>query len=564
MHINDYKSAEMRHFTHLFEGLLQPNKTLIINYKMNPLDYRELFLSKFDKNGYIHKGKKDFVLLGHDICPDWIDIEHNSNWVGGINWQEEIPDNKRKYDLMIAELPHANIAKALTYLSDVGQAIFLTPARLAHDLQKKLPKSGFNVRAIIKTPYSFSKLYQIATDFCLVIVSKEQVDKVFYVELPENNGEDSSDTNQRVEILSRYFEKTGKDNLVEGIFLPLNYKFHNFNALSSLISIEKLESFYKEFKHYSIEHLAIEINPGKTGENFIEKDNSIYIPKLGTSPVISAIAEGTLKNQNYHQIVLKDNALNEYVCCFYKSKIGKLSLETIKRGVISTISRGRLSNLPIALPDIETQKKIVAINKTLNSLQNNLDLLKEELAVNPMNVSSMEAIEDIALTISGLTSSDNLRSLILTGESKTVEFKETFSLDVKTKQKEKYIERASLKTINGFLNAKGGKLFIGVNDSQEITGIDEELKKFYKGNHDNYLLHFKNRLDFHISLKFADFIEYNIIQLDGKDILLVECLESPRPCFFDKIDFFMRTNPATVKLEGEELQEYIANHFKSN
>ena len=197
-------------------------------------------------------------------------------------------------------------------------------------------------------------------------------------------------------------------------------------------------------------------------------------------------------------------------------------------------------------------------------LQKNLDLLKEELAVNAMNVSSMEAIEDIALTISGLTSSDNLRSLILTGESKTVEFKETFSLDVKTKQKEKYIERASLKTINGFLNAKGGKLFIGVNDSQEITGIDEELKKFYKGNHDNYLLHFKNRLDFHISLKFADFIEYNIIQLDGKDILLVECLESPRPCFFDKIDFFMRTNPATVKLEGEELQEYIANHFKSN
>ena len=97
---------------------------------MNPLDYRELFLSKFDKNGYIHKGKKDFVLLGHDICPDWIDIEHNSNWVGGINWQEEIPDNKRKYDLMIAELPHANIVKALTYLSDVGQAIFLTPARL--------------------------------------------------------------------------------------------------------------------------------------------------------------------------------------------------------------------------------------------------------------------------------------------------------------------------------------------------------------------------------------------------------------------------------------------------
>ena len=216
------------------------------------------------------------------------------------------------------------------------------------------------------------------------------------------------------------------------------------------------------------------------------------------------------------------------------------------------------------MPDIETQNKIVAINETLNNLQKNLDLLKEELAVNPMNVSSMSAIDDIASTISGLTTSDNLRSLILGGESKTVEFKETFSLDVKTKQKEKYIELTALKTITGFLNAKGGKLFIGVNDSQEITGIDGELKKFYKGSHDSYLLHFKNRIESHIGFKFSDYIEYNIMTLDGKAILLVECLESPKPCFFDKKDFWMRTNPATIKLEGEELQEYITNHFNSD
>ena len=113
----------------------------------------------------------------------------------------------------------------------------------------------------------------------------------------------------------------------------------------------------------------------------------------------------------------------------------------------ASITKSNLLKLPVPLPDLETQNKIVTIYKTLNSLQSNLDLLKEELAVNPMNVSSMEAIEDIASTISGLTTSDNLRSLILGGESKTVEFKETFSLDVKTKQSEYLIKFSGFLTL---------------------------------------------------------------------------------------------------------------------
>jgi len=262
-------------------------------------------------------------------------------------------------------------------------------------------------------------------------------------------------------------------------------------------------------------------------------------------------------------VVLNKKTINEYICCFYQSKIGKLSLEMAKTGVVASISKGRLLKLPIALPDIKTQKKIIAISKTLNSLQYNLDSLKEELAVNPMNITNMDAIEDIALTIKGITSSDNLRNQIFGGESKTVEFKETFSLDVKTNQKEKYIELSSLKTIDGFLNAKGGKLFIGVNDSQEITGIDEELKKFYKGNDDKYLLHFKNKLHDHIDIKFTDLIDYAIKELDGKKILLVECLQSNKPCWVKK-DFYVRTGPSTIKLEGPELFEYIENHFPSS
>ena len=43
--------------------------------------------------------------------------------------------------------------------------------------------------------------------------------------------------------------------------------------------------------------------------------------------------------------------------------------------------------------------------------------------------------------------------------------------------------------------------------------------------------------------------------------MIVECKKSTKGCFLDKKDFYVRTNPATDKLEGLKLVEYIKNHF---
>ena len=60
-----------------------------------------------------------------------------------------------------------------------------------------------------------------------------------------------------------------------------------------------------------------------------------------------------------------------------------------------------------------------------------------------------------------------LEKQISNGESKTLEFKETLSLDLKNQVKEKGIELSSLKTITGFLNSDGGDLLIGINDNEK-------------------------------------------------------------------------------------------------
>jgi len=44
-------------------------------------------------------------------------------------------------------------------------------------------------------------------------------------------------------------------------------------------------------------------------------------------------------------------------------------------------------------------------------------------------------------------------------------------------------------------------------------------------------------------------------------VLYVNCGKSEKPCYLDGKDFYVRTNPATDKLEGPKLVNYIKNHF---
>ena len=88
-----------------------------------------------------------------------------------------------------------------------------------------------------------------------------------------------------------------------------------------------------------------------------------------------------------------------------------------------------------------------------------------------------------------------------------------------------------------------------------------EIVKFHK-NLDKLLLHWKNLVKTRIGEEFYPFIEYRVIKVDGKHLLFVECKPLQSPCHLDKKDFYVRTNPATDKLEGPKLLEYVKNHFK--
>ena len=163
-----------------------------------------------------------------------------------------------------------------------------------------------------------------------------------------------------------------------------------------------------------------------------------------------------------------------------------------------------------------------------------------------------------------------IESLILQGESETLEFKETLSLDTKKQTKEKYIESEVLKTIAGFINSEGGVLLIGVKDDGTISGIDHEAHKLYSGNLnkeklvylDGLLRHLGNKLKHSIGMEFYAYFGFNRIECNDLSIIKVKCnkLTKGNGCFINN-EFYVRKGASTDKLEGSALINYIQEHF---
>jgi hypothetical protein len=53
-----------------------------------------------------------------------------------------------------------------------------------------------------------------------------------------------------------------------------------------------------------------------------------------------------------------------------------------------------------------------------------------------------------------------------------------------------------------------------------------------------------------------------LFNIAGHHVLRVDCKASSEPCFYDQKEFFVRTNPATDKLEGKKQIDYIKERFK--
>lgn len=154
----------------------------------------------------------------------------------------------------------------------------------------------------------------------------------------------------------------------------------------------------------------------------------------------------------------------------------------------------------------------------------------------------------------------NTQEIINRGEGEFIEFKSTLRMNLHSGQKDVSIENASLKTIAAFINSKGGTLLIGVEDGGEVLGLDKDRFP----NEDKMLLHLTNLIKEKIGSMHLKYILIEIVQINEKKVLRVDCRMTNKPAFFihgQDEHFYIRTGPSTTSLSISKLYGYISERF---
>jgi type I restriction enzyme M protein len=253
----------------------------------------------------------------------------------------------------------------------------------------------------------------------------------------------------------------------------------------------------------------------------------------------------------------------DYLAMFFATDLGQRLLRDLSRGTtIPRVTTADLAQLLVPVPTLEQQLSLLQTKRRIEELSEVLAKINSELAANPENLVAVnQTVAPMLQVLGRVTEVDRIRELVRGGESKRVEYKETFSLDVRKRTKEPYIEESALKTIVAFLNSDGGDLLVGVADDGRIAGLAGEISMFHKSSIDEFLQFVRNRLKTRIGEQFYPLIDQKVVEVDRAKILWVHCVASKSPAYLDEESFFVRTNPATDKLTGRKVHEYIKTRF---
>jgi ATP-dependent Lon protease len=160
----------------------------------------------------------------------------------------------------------------------------------------------------------------------------------------------------------------------------------------------------------------------------------------------------------------------------------------------------------------------------------------------------------------------SVEELVSCGEGQKVEFKASARWNLYKGDRDPAIEREIVKSIAGFMNARGGTLLIGVNDDREPVGLENDYKLTKKGNRDprdsfeNWLT---DLLDNSIGKPALANVSVSFESVDGHDVCRVEMKPGRQPIYArgkQSMDFYVRLNNGTRSLNVEEAVDYIAAH----
>ena len=157
-------------------------------------------------------------------------------------------------------------------------------------------------------------------------------------------------------------------------------------------------------------------------------------------------------------------------------------------------------------------------------------------------------------------------------ETDKLEFKSSLRWDRGTNQVNKELELSVAKTIAAFNNGyrEGGLLLIGVDDNQNVEGLEDDFKTFENCSQDEFERHLRQIFTNHFGHSFVARLEIEFHRIWGRAVCAVKVERGQEPLFLKKKNkagelvkaFYYRNGNMSVPIVGEsDVSSYIKNRF---
>ena len=156
-----------------------------------------------------------------------------------------------------------------------------------------------------------------------------------------------------------------------------------------------------------------------------------------------------------------------------------------------------------------------------------------------------------------------ITELITLGEGPNLEFKSTLQWDVVQNVPNKALRDSVLKTLAAFMNSTGGTLLIGVEDSGEIYGLENDFM-MVDNSQDRFLQLISSLIADRIGPEFSMSIKLKFASVDMKSICIIDVDKTSDPVFMGGPrgrEFYVRIGNTTRALDPEQTMNYIESNI---
>jgi hypothetical protein len=195
-------------------------------------------------------------------------------------------------------------------------------------------------------------------------------------------------------------------------------------------------------------------------------------------------------------------------------------------------------------------------------LETRRDMLASELNA------FLNSITDLSLGEVPIT----LEEMITEGESEELEFKQTLRWDVDEGRVNKELEAVIVKTIAAFANSyDGGRLLIGVADSGEAVGLEQDFARLGDADKDRFEIHLRNLFaqafgqNFtagKLKISFPEVAGVEICQIDvsATDSAIIVSGKDKNGVGYEKL--YVRSGNSSPEMPLSEIPAFLSKRFR--